>query len=156
MEWVRAWAPHAGERHVPRALHRYPWMVEVVRQRPVSTLHPYTVEVYAARDGSEACLSLAASKAYCARDGAASETKPELAFSRYEVYEEKIRVYRPKGLQAYTTTAKEHVKLFYFTCIKKPPCGLASFRGLGLLARLAKVAGMTVYSIRNAANKMGI
>ena len=35
------------------------------------------------------------------------------------------------------------------------PCGLASFRGLGLLARLAKVAGMTVYSIRNAADKMG-
>ncbi len=33
-------------------------MVEVVKQRPVSILHPYTVEVYVARDGSEACISL--------------------------------------------------------------------------------------------------
>jgi hypothetical protein len=106
------------------------------------------------KDGSEACLSVTPQKAYCARDGVARETKPELAFSRYEVYEEKIRVYRPKGLQAYTTTAKEHVKLFYFTCIKKPPCGLASFRGLGLLARLAKVVVMTVSSVRNAAGDM--
>jgi len=29
-------------------------MVNVVRQRPMSILHPYMVEVYAARDGSEA------------------------------------------------------------------------------------------------------
>jgi hypothetical protein len=66
------------------------------------------------KDGSEACLSVTPPKAYCARDGVARETKPELAFSRYEVYEEKTWVYRPKGLLAYTTTAKEHVKLFYF------------------------------------------
>ncbi len=65
------------------------------------------------KDGSEACLSVTPQKAYCARDGAARETKPELAFSRYEVYEKKIRVYRPKGLLAYTTTAKEHVTVLY-------------------------------------------
>jgi len=42
-----------------------------------------------------------------------SETKLELEFYRYEVYEEKIReVYRPKGLLAYTTTVREYVKLF--------------------------------------------
>jgi len=28
--------------------------VEVVRQRPASILHPYAVEVYVTRDGSEA------------------------------------------------------------------------------------------------------
>ncbi len=64
-----------------------------------------------------------------------------------------------KGLLAYTTTAEEHVTVLFlplYICIKMPPCGLASFRGLGLLARLAKVAGMTVYSIRSAADKMGI
>jgi hypothetical protein len=33
-------------------------MVEVVKQRPVSILHPYTVEVYVAVDGSEARISL--------------------------------------------------------------------------------------------------
>jgi hypothetical protein len=32
-------------------------MVEVIRQRPMSILHPYTVEVYVAVDGSEACIS---------------------------------------------------------------------------------------------------
>ena len=65
-------------------------MVEAVRQRPTSILHPYVVEVYVARDGSEACLSLAASKAYCAQNGAVKEVKLELEFKRYETYEEKI------------------------------------------------------------------
>jgi hypothetical protein len=65
-------------------------MVEAVRQRPTSILHPYIVEVYVARDGSEACLSLAASKAYCAQNGAVKEVKLELEFKRYETYEEKI------------------------------------------------------------------
>ena len=109
MEWVRAWAPHAGERHVPRALHRYPWMVEVVRQRASSTL---TWWKYVAKDGSEACLSLTSSKACCTQNGAARETKPELAFSRYETYEDKTReAYRPKGLLAYATAAKEYLKI---------------------------------------------
>ncbi len=36
----------------------------------------------------------------------------ELEFSRYEVYEEKMReVYRPKGLLAYATAAREYVRL---------------------------------------------
>jgi len=85
-------------------------MVEVVRQ--VGILHPYMVEVYVARDGSEACLSLTSSKTYCAQNGAVKEVKLELEFKRYETYEEKIReVYRPKGLLAYTTAAREYVKL---------------------------------------------
>jgi hypothetical protein len=70
------------------------------------------VEVYVAVDGSEVCLSLNQLKTYCAKDGAVREVKLELAFSRYEVYEEKIReVYRPKGLLAYTTAAKEYVRI---------------------------------------------
>jgi hypothetical protein len=88
-------------------------MVDVIRQRPTSILHPYTVEVYVARDGSEACLSLNPPKAFCARDGAVRETRLELEFSRYEVYEDKIReVYKPKGLLAFTTAAKEYVRVF--------------------------------------------
>ena len=40
------------------------------------------------------------------------ETRLELTFSRYEVYEEKIReVYRPKGLLAFTAAARDYVKL---------------------------------------------
>jgi hypothetical protein len=70
------------------------------------------VEVYVARDGSEACISLNPPRAFCARDGAVKETRLELAFSRYETYEDKIReVYRPKGLLAYVTAAREYVKL---------------------------------------------
>ena len=70
------------------------------------------MEVYVAVDGSEVCLSLNQLKTYCAKDGAVREVKLELAFSRYEVYEEKIReVYRPKGLLAYTTAAKEYVRI---------------------------------------------
>ena len=43
---------------------------------------------------------------------AVKETKLELAFKRYEVYEERIReVYRPKGLLAYAAAAREYVRL---------------------------------------------
>jgi len=97
---------------IASVLRRFPWMVEVIRQRPMNILHPYTVEVYVAVDGSEACLSLNPPKAFCARDGAVREVRLELEFSRYETYEEKIReVYRPKGLLAFTTAAREYVKL---------------------------------------------
>jgi hypothetical protein len=35
-----------------------------------------------------------------------------LAFSQYEVYEERIRgVYRPKGLLAYATAAREYMRI---------------------------------------------
>jgi hypothetical protein len=65
-----------------------------------------------ARDGSEACLSLTPPKAFCAQNGVAREVWLELDFSRYEVYEDKIReVYRPKGLLAYAAAAGEYVRL---------------------------------------------
>jgi hypothetical protein len=84
-------------------------MVEVVRQRVSSTP---TWWRYVAVDGSEACLSLTSSKAYSTQNGTARETKLELEFKRYETYEDKTReVYRPKGLLAFTTAAKEYVKI---------------------------------------------
>jgi hypothetical protein len=87
-------------------------MVEMVKQRPMSILHPYTVEVYVARDGSDVCISLTSSKAYCAQDGAVREVKLELEFKRYETYEEKTReVYRPKGLLAFAAAAREYVRV---------------------------------------------
>jgi hypothetical protein len=93
-------------------MRKYPWIVEVIKQRPVGILHPYAVEVYVAVDESEACLSLAASKAFCAQNGVAREVWLELAFSRYEVYEDKTReVYRPKGLLAYAAAAGEYVRM---------------------------------------------
>jgi hypothetical protein len=89
-------------------------MVDVVRQRPMNILHPYMIEVYIAKDGSEVCLSLNPPKAFCARDGAIRETKLELEFKRYEVYKDKIReVYRPKGLLAFAAAAREYVKMLY-------------------------------------------
>ena len=75
---------------IAKVMRRYPWMVEVVRQRPMSILHPYMVEVYVARDGSDVCLTLTSSKAYCAQNRAVKEVKLELAFKRYETYEDKI------------------------------------------------------------------
>ena len=49
---------------IAKVLRRFPWIVDVVRQRPVSILHPYMVEMYVARDGSEVCLSLNPPKAF--------------------------------------------------------------------------------------------
>jgi hypothetical protein len=97
---------------ITKDLRRYPWMVDVIKQRPMSILHPYMVEVYVARDGSEACISLNPPKAFCAQNGAAKEVRLEMAFSRYETYEDKMReVYRPKGLLAFTTAAREYVRV---------------------------------------------
>ena len=78
----------------------------------MSILHPYMVEVYVAVDGSEACLSLNPPRAFCAQNGAVKETRPGLAFSKYETYEEKIReVYRPKGLLTFTVAARKYVRV---------------------------------------------
>jgi hypothetical protein len=63
-------------------------------------------------DGSEACLSLTSSEAYCAQDGVVKEVKLELEFKRYETYEDKTReIYRPKGLLAFAATAREYVRI---------------------------------------------
>jgi hypothetical protein len=113
VEWVKKWLDLRDRLvEIAKVMRKFPRMVEVIGQRPMSILHPYTVEAYVAKDGSEACLSLTPPKAYCAQNGAVKEVKLELEFSRYETYEEKIReVYKPKGLLAYATTAKEYVKL---------------------------------------------
>jgi hypothetical protein len=38
--------------------------------------------------------------------------RQELVFSRYEVYEDKMReVYRPKGLLAFAAAAREYVRI---------------------------------------------
>jgi hypothetical protein len=110
VEWVKKWLD-LRERlvEIAKVLRKFPWMVEVVRQRASSTP---TWWRYVAKDGSEACLSLTSSKAYCTQNGAARETRLELAFSRYETYEDKTReAYRPKGLLAYTMAAKEYLKI---------------------------------------------
>ena len=113
VEWVKKWLDLRDRLiEIAKTLRRYPWMVEVVKQRQMNILHPYTVEVYVTKDGSEACLSLAASKAYCAQNGSVREVRLELEFKRYEMYEEKMReVYRPKGLLAFTTAAREYVRV---------------------------------------------
>ncbi len=113
MEWVKKWVILRDRLvEIASVLRKYPWMAEVIRQRPMSIPHPYMIEVYVARDGSEACLSLNPPKAFCAQNGAVKEVRLELEFSRYETHEDKMReVYRPKGLLAFTTTAREYVRL---------------------------------------------
>ena len=108
----KCWAPREGDRlvEIAKVMRKFPWMVEVVKQRPMSILHPYMVEAYVAKDDSEACLSL--NPPNCARDGAVKETKLELEFKRYETYEDKMReVYRPKGLLAFAAAAREYMRL---------------------------------------------
>jgi hypothetical protein len=112
-EWVRKWLD-LRERliEIAKVMRSYPWMVDVVKQRPMSILHPYAVEVYVAKDRSETCLRLTSSKAYCAQNGAVKEVKLDLEFKRYETYEDKMReLYRPKGLLAFTMAAREYVRI---------------------------------------------
>jgi hypothetical protein len=113
VDWVRKWLVLRDRLvEIAKVLRRFPWMADAIKQRPMSVLHPYMVEAYVTRGGSEACLSLNPPKAFCAQNGAVKEVRLELEFSRYETYEEKIReVYRPKGLLAFTTAAGEYVRL---------------------------------------------
>ncbi len=113
VEWVRKWLD-LRERliEIAKTLRRFPWIVDVIRQRPVSNPHPYLTEVYVAVDGSEVCLSLNQLRAFCAKDGVVKEVKLMLDLVRYDIYEDRIReVYRPKGLLAFTTAAKEYVRI---------------------------------------------
>jgi hypothetical protein len=113
VDWVKKWLV-LRERliEIAMVLRRFPWMMDIIRQRPMSVLHPYMVEVYVAVDGSEACLSLNPPKAFCAQNGAVKEVKLELEFKRYETYEEKIReVYHPKGLLTFTVAVREYVRV---------------------------------------------
>jgi hypothetical protein len=113
VEWVRKRLDLRDRLiEIAKVMRRFPWMVEVIKQRPVGILHPYMVEVYVARDGSEVCLSLNPPKAFCAQDGSVREVRLELEFKRYETYEDKTReVYKPKGLLAYATAAREYVRI---------------------------------------------
>ncbi|MFZ8806908.1 MAG: hypothetical protein ACO2PN_02230 [Pyrobaculum sp.] len=110
MEWVKKWLV-LRERleEIAKVLRKFLWMVEVVRQRVSSTP---TWWRYVAKDGSEACISLNPPQAFCAQDGSVREVRLELEFKRYEVYEEKMReVYKPKGLLAFSTAAREYVRI---------------------------------------------
>ncbi len=90
MEWVKKWLDLRDRLvEIAKVLRKFPWIVDVVRQRPISILHPYMVEVYVAKDGSETCLSLNPPRAFCARNGSAREVRLELEFKRDETYEEK-------------------------------------------------------------------
>jgi hypothetical protein len=65
--WVRKWLILRDRLvEIVKVLHRFPWMVDVIRQRPMNILHPYMIEAYVAKDGSEACLSLNPPNAFCA------------------------------------------------------------------------------------------
>jgi hypothetical protein len=46
VEWVKKWLILRNRLvEIARVMRRYPWMVDAIRQRPMSILHPYTVEV---------------------------------------------------------------------------------------------------------------
>jgi len=113
-EWVKKWAPHARDRliEIAEALGRHPWMTEAARRELPEGLNPYAVEIYVAKDGSAACLSLGQLKMHCAQNGAAKAVKLELEYVRHEMYEGAKRgVYRPKGLLEFSAFAKEYVKI---------------------------------------------
>jgi len=93
-------------------MRKLPWMVEVARQRPVGILHPYTVRFTWRGMGWRRVSSSPRRRLFCAQNGVAREVRLELAFSRYEVYEGKVReVHRPKGLLAYAAAAREYVRM---------------------------------------------
>ncbi len=112
VEWVKKWLDlREGSIEIAKVMRKYPWMVDVVRRNPMSVLHPYMVNAYVAKDGSEVCLQLAL-RTFCARGGEVREVKLELERARLEPYEGKLReVYRPKGLFAFAANTREYVEI---------------------------------------------
>jgi len=111
IDWLRTWAPRAGRQiaRIARVLRRYPWMAELIGQGPVGLVNPYSVEAYASRDGSEACISLFG-WAYCSADGS-NVRRLELEFSRLEPHEGGVReIYRPKRRSIFAR-AKEYIRI---------------------------------------------
>jgi hypothetical protein len=111
VDWLRTWAPRAGRQIVgmARVLRRYPWMAELIGQGPAGLVNPYSVEAYASRDGSEACISLFGGWAYCSADGGVRRL--ELEFKGLEPHGGWVReAYRPKRLSAFSR-AKEYVRI---------------------------------------------
>jgi len=111
VDWLRTWAPYARERIVgmARVLRRYPWMAELIGQGPVGLVNPYSVEAYAAGDGSEACISFGG-WAYCSADGS-NVKRLELEFSRLEPHEGGVgEAYRPKRRSIFART-KEYIRI---------------------------------------------
>jgi hypothetical protein len=96
---------------IASVLRRFPWIVDAIKQRQMSILHPYMIEVYIAR-GRRRVSRRTLPKAYCAQNGSVREVRLELEFKRYETHEDKTReVYRPKGLLAFAAAAKEYVRI---------------------------------------------
>jgi hypothetical protein len=109
---LRTWAPRAGRQiaGMARVLRRYPWMAELIGQGPVGLMGSCSVETYASRDGSEACISFGG-WAYCSADGGATVRRLELEFSRLEPHGGWVReVYRPKRPPAFART-KEYIRI---------------------------------------------
>ena len=110
-DWLRTWMPYARGQIVgiARVLRRYPWMAELVGQRPVGLIGPYSVEAYVSRDGSEACISFGG-WAYCSADGS-NVKRLELEFKGLEPHEGGVReVYRPKKRSIFAK-AKEYIRI---------------------------------------------
>jgi hypothetical protein len=154
VDWVRKWAI-LKERlvEIAKVLRRFPWMVDVVRQRPMSILHPYAVEVYVAGTGRRR-VSRSPVEGFLRTGRRREGGKAGADLQQYETYEDKMReVYRPKGLLAYAAAAREYVNRFFLTSFRK-----AFYIGNRRLKlkRLAEAAGATPASVRNAANRIRI
>jgi hypothetical protein len=110
-EWVRLWRGYRDRlTEIASDLRMYPEMAEVEKQRGLRP-HPYMVEVFEARDESEACSTTSRPKPFSAQNGAAREARIELTFARPEPYEDALReVHRPKRPLAYTTAARKYVR----------------------------------------------
>jgi len=49
VEWVKKWLDLRDRLvEIAKTLRKFPWIVNVVRQRQMGILHPYTVEAYVA------------------------------------------------------------------------------------------------------------
>jgi hypothetical protein len=96
---------------IAKVLRQFPWMMEVISsidEKP----SPYGIFVFVAGDGSDAYLSFDWQKAYRRVQNGVKEVQLELERSKYEEHNgKKVEVYRPRGLLAFTTTAKEYVRV---------------------------------------------
>ena len=111
-EWIERFSVFKDRlAEIAKVLRKFPWMRDVIcamKEKP----QPYAIFVLVAKDESDAYLTFDWNKAYTVRNGSVKEVKLELQRSHHEQYNGKTaEVYRPRGLLAFTATAKEYVRV---------------------------------------------
>jgi hypothetical protein len=131
---------------IAKVMRRFPWMVEVVRRNPMSVLHPYMVNAYVAKDGSEVCLRLV-SRTFCARGGEVRETRALRGKAERGIPPQRpLRIHRGgEGIHRDTLSTIPNIFLPNPLTYRLKPCFPSPFQNRRLKPRIDALSTLNLY-----------